>query len=110
VTEIRDLRGGIESQSGTDILVTGNTAVGIDISGKLAGALPVFLLLVVGLSFLLLTIAFRSLLVPLKATLGSCSVSEPPSGRWSRSSSGGGSRPPSASTAPARSSASCRSS
>ena len=70
VTEIRDLRGGIESQSGTDILVTGNTAVGIDISGKLAGALPVFLLLVVGLSFLLLTIAFRSLLVPLKATLG----------------------------------------
>ena len=35
-----------------------------------ASALPVFLLPVVGLSFLLLTIAFRSLLVPLKATLG----------------------------------------
>ena len=70
VTTIRDVRGGIETQTGTDILVTGNTAVGIDISDKLASALPVFLLLVVGLSFLLLTIAFRSLLVPLKATLG----------------------------------------
>ena len=70
VTAIRDVRGGIETQTGTDILVTGNTAVGIDISDKLASALPVFLLLVVGLSFLLLTIAFRSLLVPLKATLG----------------------------------------
>ena len=70
VTGIRDLRGTIESETGADILVTGNTAVGIDISDKLAGALPVFLLLVVGLSFLLLTIAFRSILVPLKATLG----------------------------------------
>jgi RND superfamily putative drug exporter len=70
VTGIRELRGGIESQTGTDILVTGNTAVGIDISQKLASALPVFLLLVVGLSFVLLMLAFRSLLVPLKATLG----------------------------------------
>jgi RND superfamily putative drug exporter len=70
VTGIRDLRGDIEAQTGADILVTGNTAVGIDISDKLGSALPIFLLLVVGLSFVLLTIAFRSLLVPLKATLG----------------------------------------
>jgi RND superfamily putative drug exporter len=70
VTGIRDVRGAIEAQTGADVLVTGNTAVGIDISSKLAGALPVFLLLVVGLSFVLLTLAFRSLLVPLKATLG----------------------------------------
>ncbi len=70
VTAIRDLRGTIETRTGTDILVTGNTAVGIDISTKLASALPIFLLLVVGLSFVLLTLAFRSLLVPLKATLG----------------------------------------
>jgi uncharacterized membrane protein YdfJ with MMPL/SSD domain len=70
VGEIRDLRTAIEAGTGTNILVTGNTAVGIDISAKLAGALPVFLLLVVGLSFVLLTIAFRSLLVPLKATVG----------------------------------------
>ena len=70
VTDIRDVRADIESRTGTDILVTGNTAIGIDISQKLASALPIFLLLVVGLSFLLLTLAFRSLLVPLKATLG----------------------------------------
>ncbi len=70
VAGIRDLRGSVETQTGTDILVTGNTAVGIDISQKLASALPIFLLLVVGLSFILLMIAFRSLLVPLKATLG----------------------------------------
>ncbi len=70
VTDIREIRGDIESQTGTDILVTGNTAVGIDISQKLASALPIFLLLVVGLSFVLLMLAFRSLLVPLKATLG----------------------------------------
>jgi RND superfamily putative drug exporter len=70
VTDIREIRGDIESQTGTDILVTGNTAAGIDISQKLASALPIFLLLVVGLSFVLLMLAFRSLLVPLKATLG----------------------------------------
>ncbi len=70
VSQIRTLRGGTEARTGTTILVTGSTAVGIDISQKLSSALPVFLILVVGLSFVLLTIAFRSLLVPLKATLG----------------------------------------
>jgi RND superfamily putative drug exporter len=70
VAEIRQLRGPIEADTGVEILVTGNTAVGIDISQKLSDALPVFLGLVVGLSFLLLTVAFRSLLVPLKATVG----------------------------------------
>jgi RND superfamily putative drug exporter len=70
VADIRELRGAIEAGTGTQVLVTGNTAVGIDISQKLAKALPVFLALIVGLSFVLLTIAFRSLLVPLKATLG----------------------------------------
>ena len=70
VGAIRDLRTGVEADTGTEVLVTGNTAVGIDISRKLADALPVFLVVVVGLSFILLTIAFRSLLVPLKATLG----------------------------------------
>lgn len=70
VQNIRDLRSDVEADTGTDILVTGNTAVGIDISQKLADALPGFLVVVVGLSFILLTVAFRSLLVPLKATLG----------------------------------------
>ncbi|GAA0585156.1 MMPL family transporter [Kribbella sandramycini] len=55
---------------GATIAVTGNTAVGVDVSQKLADALPVYLGLIVGLSFLLLLLAFRSILVPLKATLG----------------------------------------
>ena len=50
--------------------VTGVTAVGIDVSDKLSAALPVYLLVVVGLGFVLLMLMFRSLLVPLKATLG----------------------------------------
>ncbi|WP_112246309.1 MMPL family transporter [Kribbella monticola] len=53
-----------------DVAVTGNTAVGVDVSNKLTAALPLYLLVVIGLSFLLLMLAFRSILVPLKATLG----------------------------------------
>ncbi|MET7280887.1 MMPL family transporter [Kribbella sp. NPDC005582] len=55
---------------GATISVTGNTAVGVDVSQKLTDALPIYLGLIVGLSFLLLLLAFRSILVPLKATLG----------------------------------------
>ena len=50
--------------------VTGQTAIVIDISRKLGDALLPYLLVVVGLAFLLLTLVFRSLLVPLTATLG----------------------------------------
>ncbi|MFZ1301669.1 MAG: MMPL family transporter [Candidatus Microsaccharimonas sp.] len=50
--------------------VTGATALQKDINEKLADALPVYLLVVVGLSIILLVIAFRSILVPIKATLG----------------------------------------
>ncbi|MFB8027003.1 MULTISPECIES: MMPL family transporter [unclassified Streptomyces] len=67
VNEIRDR---VESVSGASVALTGATAVGIDVSEKLAGALPVYLLLVVGLSVLLLMLVFRSVLVPLKAALG----------------------------------------
>jgi RND superfamily putative drug exporter len=59
-----------EAGTGADVAVTGSTAVGIDVSEKLSSALPVYLALVVGLSFLLLMLVFRSVLVPLKATLG----------------------------------------
>ncbi|ROO63391.1 RND superfamily putative drug exporter [Micromonospora sp. Llam0] len=52
------------------IALTGVTAVGIDVSDKLADAMPVYLLLVVGLSILLLMLVFRSILVPVKAALG----------------------------------------
>lgn len=50
--------------------VTGSTAMQIDINKKLSDALPVYLTVVVGLSLILLVLAFRSILVPLKATLG----------------------------------------
>ncbi|MFF2731011.1 MMPL family transporter [Streptomyces sp. NPDC058008] len=67
VHEIRDRVAGVQ---GAAISLTGATAVGIDVSEKLAGALPVYLLLVVGLSVLLLMLVFRSFLVPVKAALG----------------------------------------
>jgi RND superfamily putative drug exporter len=55
---------------GAEVSVTGATAVNIDISDKLGGALVPYLSLIVGLAFLLLMLVFRSVLVPLKATLG----------------------------------------
>src|ERR687894_130427 len=56
---------------GTDaqVYVGGLTAVFIDLSDKVAARLPVFIAAVVGLSFLLLTAVFRSVLVPLKAAI-----------------------------------------
>ncbi|TXR58036.1 MMPL family transporter [Quadrisphaera setariae] len=50
--------------------VAGVASGNIDVSEKLAGALPGYLGLVVGLSLLILVVVFRSLLVPLTATLG----------------------------------------
>ncbi|MET8264199.1 MMPL family transporter [Micromonospora arida] len=67
VHDVRDAVGGVK---GADVLLTGATAIGIDVSEKLSDALPIYLLLVVGLSVLLLMLVFRSLLVPLKAALG----------------------------------------
>ena len=70
---VRALRAGVAptaAATGTDIALTGATAAGVDVSDKLSAALPVYLLVVVGLSFVLLTLVFRSLLVPLKATAG----------------------------------------
>lgn len=50
--------------------VTGTAALQADINKKLSDALPEYLLVVVGLSLLILLLAFRSILVPIKATLG----------------------------------------
>lgn len=70
VKQLRTIFSDVENDTGTDISITGATALGIDISEKLRNALPIYLLLVVGFSFLLLMLVFRSILVPLKATLG----------------------------------------
>jgi putative drug exporter of the RND superfamily len=67
---LRDGQHSIETQTGTSIGVTGLTAIGSDVSDRLLDALPVYLGVVVGLAFLLLMLVFRSILVPLTATLG----------------------------------------
>jgi len=52
-----------------DALVGGNTAIGIDFSKVLADKLPLFIGVVVLLSFLLLMAVFRSLVIPAMAAL-----------------------------------------
>jgi RND superfamily putative drug exporter len=70
VNRIRDDRTTIAGSSGIDVLVGGTTASNIDVSSKLSNALPIFLVVVVGLAFLLLTFAFRTILVPIKSIIG----------------------------------------
>ncbi|MFB7516319.1 MMPL family transporter [Streptomyces sp. NPDC056144] len=60
----------IREATGDDVLVSGATAMNIDFSQKMNDALVPYLALVVGLAFILLTLVFRSVLVPLKAALG----------------------------------------
>jgi putative drug exporter of the RND superfamily len=67
---VHDVRDRVAGIANADVSLTGQTAVGIDVSEKLSAAMPVYLLLVVGLSVLLLMLVFRSILVPLKAALG----------------------------------------
>jgi RND superfamily putative drug exporter len=72
-TLLDDLRGRqyrIEAETGTTTGVTGLTAITTDVSERLSDALPVYLVIVIGLAFVLLTLVFRSLLVPITATLG----------------------------------------
>jgi RND superfamily putative drug exporter len=56
---------------GSDVVVHvgGVTAAGIDVSDRLSSRLPVFVGAVLVLSFLLLLVVFRSVLVPLKAVI-----------------------------------------
>ncbi|MEW1957155.1 MMPL family transporter [Kineococcus sp. NPDC059986] len=59
-----------EDGSSTPAYVTGQTAVSVDVNATLSEALPVYLVLVVGLAFVLLVLVFRSLLVPVVGVLG----------------------------------------
>ena len=56
--------------TGTDIGLTGQTVANIEISERLAAALPAYLVVVVGLSLIILTLVFRSIVVPVVATAG----------------------------------------
>ena len=70
---VRNLRDNVipKAVKGTDLTadVGGTTAAYIDLADKISNALPWIILLVVGLSFLVLVLAFRSLLVPFKAAI-----------------------------------------
>ncbi|MFJ6248464.1 MULTISPECIES: MMPL family transporter [unclassified Streptomyces] len=56
--------------AGGALYVTGQTAMAVDVAAKLGDALPLFIGVIVLLALVLLAIAFRSVLVPLKAALG----------------------------------------
>ncbi|MGQ4267459.1 MMPL family transporter [Nocardiopsis changdeensis] len=55
---------------GVELLVTGETALGIDSDAQLREALLLYVALIVGLSLVLMAVLFRSVLVPLIATAG----------------------------------------
>ena len=68
--DLRDGQEAIQDETGTEIGVTGLTAITTDVSDRLSDALPIYLAVVVGLAFILLMLVFRSVLVPLTATFG----------------------------------------
>lgn len=70
VAAIRALAPSVQAEHQTRLYVTGSTALQIDVSNRLTSALPIYLVVVIGLALILLLLVFRSILVPLKATLG----------------------------------------
>ncbi|MEL7210608.1 MAG: MMPL family transporter, partial [Actinomycetota bacterium] len=58
-----------EDQVGTEVLVTGLVAANVDMSAFMGQRMPIFFGAVLALSFLLLMVVFRSLLVPFKAVV-----------------------------------------
>ena len=67
---VKQLRAASPLEGGVQIAVAGQASGNIDISQKLADALPLYLALVVGLSLLIMVVVFRSIFVPLIATGG----------------------------------------
>jgi RND superfamily putative drug exporter len=59
----------VEHQVGSEVFVTGAIAGNVDFASLLGDRLPLFFGAVLALSFLLLMVVFRSLLVPLKAVV-----------------------------------------
>lgn len=66
VHEIRKL----SKAEGAQLMVTGATAINIDIADKIMSALPLFAAFIIIFAYILLMVVFRSLLIPLKAVLG----------------------------------------
>jgi RND superfamily putative drug exporter len=59
----------VEQATGVDLHITGIVAANVDASALMGSRLPIFFGAVLVLSFLLLMVVFRSLLVPLKAVV-----------------------------------------
>jgi uncharacterized membrane protein YdfJ with MMPL/SSD domain len=67
---MRDKAKDLPETAGIHAYVTGTTALNIDTADTLDAALPKYVAVVVGLALLLLTVVFRSVLVPIKAAAG----------------------------------------
>jgi putative drug exporter of the RND superfamily len=70
VESLRDPASPVAQEYDVVVGVTGLTAINIDMSEKLASVIPVYLALIVGLSLVILLLVFRSVVVPVQATLG----------------------------------------
>ncbi|MGI5443977.1 MMPL family transporter [Streptomyces shenzhenensis] len=70
VTSVRDKGQELSRKHGVTIGVTGFTALAIDVSDRLADVLPLYVATVLGLSLVVLLLVFRSVVVPVMATLG----------------------------------------
>ena len=67
---VHTIRDDADSVTDVHLEVTGETAIGIDQDAALMGALIRYIVVIVVISMLLLIVMFRSLLIPLIATLG----------------------------------------
>lgn len=70
VQALRDADSPVAKASDVKLGVTGFTAINIDMSAKLAEAFPVYIVIIVILSLIILLLVFRSIIVPIKATVG----------------------------------------
>jgi RND superfamily putative drug exporter len=70
VYDIRGLSSEIENKYGAHIGVTGLAAMNIDISQRMSSVLPLYLTVVILLSILLMILVFRSIAVPIVASVG----------------------------------------
>jgi RND superfamily putative drug exporter len=70
VERLRAKAAELKRNTGVQAYITGTTALNIDTSDQLSAALPSYIAVVVGLALLLLTVVFRSILVPIKAAAG----------------------------------------
>lgn len=67
---VNELRASSPLDDGTVLGIAGEASGSIDISQKLSDALPLYLVVVVGLSLIILILVFRSIVVPILATAG----------------------------------------